>query len=167
MTAASRLLLTRPSGRSGRRRVAGFSLIELLLVLAILGVVIAIAVPNMISARQGFQMRSTSSTVTHRLGEARMESVKRNRRIDVTLDAAARTLTTTVTSVGGVTTTIAGPEYLPAGVVFNLGGNATYQISFDSMGRPMTPPRTFLVEYPGSGLSRTVTVHSTGRISIQ
>ena len=95
-----------------------------------------------------------------------MESVKRNRQIDVTLDRDARTLTTTVTSAG-VTSIIAGPEYLPGGVVFNLGGNATYLISFDSMGRPVTPPRSFIVQYPGSGLSRTVTVLSTGRITIQ
>ena len=96
-----------------------------------------------------------------------MESVKRNRQIDVTLDNAARTLTARMTNAGGVTTIIAGPEYLPEGVVFNLNGDATYQISFDSMGRPTVAPRTFMVQYPGSGLSRTVTVQSTGRIIIQ
>ena len=167
MTADSRLLLTRPSDhRSGRRRVAGFSLLELILVIAIIGIVTAIAIPNMVSARQGFRMQSASSTVLHRLGEARMESVKRNRRVDVTLDNATRSLTARMTNAFGVTTIIAGPEYLPEGVVFNLGA-ATYEISFDSMGRPMTPPRTFMMQYPGSGLARTVTVQTTGRIVIQ
>jgi prepilin-type N-terminal cleavage/methylation domain-containing protein len=163
-----RALFTPPSGyRSHPHRTAGFSLIEVVMVLAIFGVVTAIAIPNMISARQGFQMSTASGTILHRLGEARMESVKRNRQIDVTLDSAARTLTTTVTNAGGVTTVIAGPEFLPAGVVFNVGGAATYQISFDSMGRPMVPPRTFGLQYAGSGLSRTVTVLLTGRITIQ
>jgi hypothetical protein len=84
----------------------------------------------------------------------------------VTLDNATRSLTARMTNAFGVTTIIVGPEYLPEGVVFNLGA-ATYDISFDSMGRPMTPPRTFMVQYPGSGLSRTVTVQTTGRIVIQ
>jgi prepilin-type N-terminal cleavage/methylation domain-containing protein len=167
MKADSRPRFFSSSGHASRpRRTAGFSLIEVVMVVAILGVVTAIAIPNMVSARQGFRMRSATGTMSHRLGEARMESVKRNRQVDVTLDSATRTLTTTVTSAG-VTTTIAGPEYLPGGVVFNLGGNATYQISFDSMGRPVTPPRSFSVQFPGSGLSRTVTVLSTGRITIQ
>jgi prepilin-type N-terminal cleavage/methylation domain-containing protein len=156
--------------RSGARSVstsnAGFTLIEMLMVIAIVGVLFAIAVPNMVSARQGFQMSAASSTMTSRLMEARMESLKRNRQVDVVLNGATRTLTTSVT-VAGVTTVIAGPEYLPSGVVFNLGGAATYQISIDSLGRPVAPPRAFAITYPGSGLTRTLSVLSTGRITIQ
>jgi prepilin-type N-terminal cleavage/methylation domain-containing protein len=167
MQADPRPLLTRRSDhRSGRRRVDGFSLIEVVIVLAIIGVVIAIAVPNLLSARQGFQMSTAGATMNSRLAEARMESLKRNRQVDVMLDGAARSLTTSVT-VGGVATVVAGPEYLPSGVVFDLGGDATYQISFDSLGRPIAPPRTFGITYPGSGLARTLSVLSTGRITIQ
>jgi prepilin-type N-terminal cleavage/methylation domain-containing protein len=149
-----------------RTPAAGFSLIETLMVVAIAGVILSIAVPNLLSARQAYQMHSAGYLMTNRLGEARMESLKRNRQIDVTADGANRTLTTTITGAGGVVTTLA-TEYLPAGVVFDLGGAPTYTVSFDALGRPLMPPRSFTVLYPNTGLSRGVTVQSTGRITIQ
>ena len=152
--------------RSGRSRSeAGISLIELVMVISILGVLTAIAIPNMVSARQGFQMSTASATMRHRLAEARMESLKRNRRVDVVIDGAARSLTTSTTTAG-VATVIAGPEYLPSGVVFDLGGSATTTITFDSLGRPLAPT-SFILDYPGSGLSRTLSVLTTGRITLQ
>lgn len=155
----------RHGARPARRPDAGISLIEVLIVVSIVGVLIAIAVPNLVSARQGFQMSTASATMRHRLAEARMESLKRNRRVDVVLDSAARSLTTSVTT-GGVATVVAGPEYLPSGVNFDLGGAATTTITFDSLGRPLAPT-TFSLDYPGSGLTRTLSVLVTGRITVQ
>jgi prepilin-type N-terminal cleavage/methylation domain-containing protein len=153
--------------RSGRRRVAGFSLIEIIIVLAIVGVVIAIAIPNLLSAQQGFQMSTGTASAANRLSEARFEAVKRNRRIDVTIDAGARSLLTTVTDAGGVVNTLAGPEYLPSSVVYDLGGAATLQITFDSMGRPLNPPQVVTLRSANGGLVRVVTVLSTGRVTVQ
>lgn len=168
MTADPRLLLTRHSGHPPcRRSVAGFSLIEIIIVLAIVGVVIAIAIPNIRSAQQGFQMSTGTANAANRLAEARMEAVKRNRQIDVTIDAATRSLLTTVTDAGGVVNTLAGPEYLPASVVYDLGGAANMQITFDSMGRPLNPPQVVTLRTDGGGLVRVVTVLSTGRVTVQ
>lgn len=160
------LRLPRRSGiRPALRSDAGLSLVELLMVISIFAILVAIAIPNMVSARQGFQMTTASATMRHRLAEARMESLKRNRLVNVVLDGAARTLTTSVNN-GGVMTVIAGPEYLPSGVVFDLGGAATTTITFDSLGRP-TAPTSFSLDYPGSGLTRTLSVLTTGRITLQ
>jgi prepilin-type N-terminal cleavage/methylation domain-containing protein len=146
---------------------AGLTLIETVMVLAIIGILVAIAVPSIVAARQGYQIHTAGITILNRVGEARMEALKRNRPIDVTLDAAAGTLRSTVTAPGGVVVNVSGPEYLPSGVDFVLGGGAvTRTITFDSMGRPVNPPQTFTLRHSGSGQVRTITVLSTGRLTV-
>ena len=91
-----------------------------------------LAIAGILRCHRGFRVLSPPArairsntagiTIASRLGEARMEALKRNRPVDVTLDAAARTLRATVTGPGGVVTDVSGPEYLPTGVVFELGG---------------------------------------------
>ena len=104
-------------------------------------------------------------TFTNRLVEARTQALKRNRPIDVTLDAAAGTLRTTYTPPGGAAIEIGGAEYLPSGVVFEVGDGASLVVTFDSMGRPFNPPQTFRLRHTGSGQLRTISVLSTGRVT--
>jgi prepilin-type N-terminal cleavage/methylation domain-containing protein len=144
----------------------GLTLIETVMVLAIIGILVAIAVPSLVATRQGYQIHTAGITIANRLGEARMEALKRNRPVDVTLDAAARTLRATVTGPGGVVTDVSGPEYLPTGVVFGLGGAPSTTLTFDSMGRPVSPPQTFTLLHTGSGQSRVITILSTGRLTV-
>ena len=96
-----------------------------------------------------------------------MEAVKRNRQIDVTIDAATRSLLTTVTDAGGVVNTLAGPEILPNSVVYDLGGAANMQITFDSMGRPLNPPQVVTLHYrwrPGACRDRALDRSSDGAV---
>lgn len=165
--------LRRSPGRRGKRLLTGgpasdggFTFLEVLVVLVVIGLLIAMTVGSIQTTRQAYQIYTAGITFSNRLAEARTQALKRNRPIAVTLDSATRTLTTTYTPAGGAPVTIAGPEYLPGGVVFDLGGAATLVVTFDSMGRPLNPPQTFQLRHTGSGQVRTLTVVSTGRITL-
>jgi prepilin-type N-terminal cleavage/methylation domain-containing protein len=160
-------------GRRGRRLSKGapgsdrgFTLLETLVVLAIGGILAALAIASITTARRGYQIQTAGITFSSRLVEARTQALKRNRPIAVTLDAAAGTLRTTYTPAGGAPVTIGGSEYLPSGVVFDIGGAPSLVVPFDSMGRPFNPPQTFVLRHTGSGQTRTISVLSTGRVTV-
>ena len=66
------------TGTNGRPPARGFSLWELLIVVAITLVVAAVAVPQLIAAAQSFKLRSTASGLSGLVQKGRMLAVARN-----------------------------------------------------------------------------------------
>lgn len=144
---------------------AGFTLLEMMLVVALGITVAAIAVPNLVSINYTYRIATASTTVTAKVHQARVNALKQNRPAWVRIDGAARTVQVQTTGAGGAPVDIGGAEYMPRGVTFGTG-NAVVTLTFDSMGRPVNPPQTIQLLYPTSGLTRTITVASTGRVTV-
>ena len=66
-------------GTFSRRKQSGFSLIELLIVVAIILVVSAVAVPNIMRAMSAYRLRSTAGQYAQLVQRMRMEALKNNR----------------------------------------------------------------------------------------
>lgn len=147
------------------RSSSGFTLIELLLVVAIGSVLAAITLPNMVAMNTTYRVSTARATVVSKVYQARTNALKRNRPAWVRVDGAARTVQVQTAGAGGVAENIGAPEFLPTGVVFGTGA-AEALLTFDALGRPLNPPQTIQVLYPGSGIARTVTVSSTGRVTV-
>ena len=73
------------------RRNSGFTLFELLVVLAIVSLVAAFAVPQFWAAIPGVELRQTASSVASTLRSARSQAILKNRDQDFILDGAAST----------------------------------------------------------------------------
>lgn len=84
--------------RSALRAQRGFSLIELLIVLAIMGVIAATASPAVGSLIERQRNKDTTSTIVSALKEARAESVLRGRNIEARIEAGKVNLTMEIVS---------------------------------------------------------------------
>lgn len=90
----------------GKSRQAGFTLIELMVTLAVMAIVLAIAVPSFASAFNTTRLSSAANEMVAALQTARMESVRRNRRGVVCLSAnpdAAAPSCSTASPTGWIT----------------------------------------------------------------
>jgi len=65
------------------RRSAGFTLIELMVVLAIITIMIAVAVPTIVTAIANSKLRGAASSLSGLMQSSRMQAVKLNRTITV------------------------------------------------------------------------------------
>jgi len=71
----------------GRRHTAGFSLLEVIIVLAIIGIMAAIALPSLSTWRQQQALNNAAQTLLAHLKQARMLAVAENRKVSLTFDA--------------------------------------------------------------------------------
>lgn len=69
--------------RPSRRRPTGFTLVELMITVAVLAVVLAIAVPSFRDMINRNRLVSTANEISGALNLARMEAIRRNRRVEL------------------------------------------------------------------------------------
>jgi prepilin-type N-terminal cleavage/methylation domain-containing protein len=141
---------------------AGFSLAEILVVLAILALLLAIALPNVVGVMESNKLQTSTSMLVSKLAETRMNALKRNRPVWLRVDAAQGRVQVQTSAPGVASVDVGGPGLLPAGVAFV---EPAPQIQFDSVGRPSNPPpRTLTVEIVSSRARRSVSVSPAGTI---
>jgi type IV fimbrial biogenesis protein FimT len=168
------------------RGCAGFSLIELLVVMVIAGILLAIGVPNMQSYFVTTRMNSASSEFVGILNLARSEAVKRGARVVI-----ARTGATSRnwgegwqafvdldgnnvrdTSSTSQETLLRESSPLPGAMTLYSNGTAADRIVFDGVGRTAATGTALFVHcYDGSNITvdgerraRAVIVAPSGRI---
>jgi type IV fimbrial biogenesis protein FimT len=163
---------SRPRGRTVTRRErtglrtwqAGFSATELIMVLAVIGILTAISVPFFISFLRASTLRAGTEELAAVLGEARQLALKDNTSICVTNNGTAVQF-----RVGTCTGTVwTGPSTDAAGFI-RLANNirvgpTTQNVVFTYIGTASTAG-TYTVTNPQDGRTLRVTVASSGRIS--
>ena len=71
------------SGAARRRRQPGFTLVELMVTLAVVGILAAVAAPAMTSMINGNRLAGASGEMTASLQLARSEAIRRNARVTI------------------------------------------------------------------------------------
>jgi prepilin-type N-terminal cleavage/methylation domain-containing protein len=171
------LNLNRPSRSRARSSGRGFSLVEIIVVIVLLGIVSGVAIASMTKSRQNEQ-RSAARTLAVAINYARERALTTGRstwcyvytnteRVDyyetvsgsvvAMTDAATNTQMTTVLS-----SSTSGPNFSEVAIgAFNGSTSASAQIfGFDWQGRPVNSGGTLLTT------SQTITITATGQSTI-
>ncbi|MGO2505379.1 MAG: pilus assembly FimT family protein [Psychrobacter alimentarius] len=112
---------------------SGFTLIELMVTIAVLAIIVSIAAPNISTQLANQRVKSTAATLANALKEAKVESVIRRQNVTVTYNNA-----NSIMLRGSSTTPIASYNYNtssrlisnPAAVIFEPSKRVTTTITY-------------------------------------
>jgi len=108
----------------------GFTLVEICVVIAIIGIISAIAVPSMLAWRQDAKLRDAAFNLRSDLELAKMRAIRENASVPLTFTATSYTF-----NFAG---TASRTRQLPAGVVIDLSHNPPPPSQFGGRGIPDT-----------------------------
>ena len=145
--------------RSGQ---GGFQLVELIIIVAIIGLLVAISVPFLVSYLQAAKLKGNAEIVATWLNQGRQLAIRNNQNVCADIDGAG--LHYHLTNCAGTVwvgngTNASGYVPFPAGVTMSVTSPAIF--NYLGAAPPAANPTI-----PHAGRTTTVSVATTGRITI-
>jgi type II secretory pathway pseudopilin PulG len=133
------------------KNAAGLTLVELLVVLAMVGAIMVVAMPSITKFRQRMRLDSAAYELVGDLQLAQVEAVKRNQSLQVTL------MGTTQYQIDSI-----GTRTLTDGVEFY---SAPVAVRFAAFGPPVTGPATYILKL--GSRQKSVVLSASGQARVQ
>jgi type IV fimbrial biogenesis protein FimT len=118
-----------------KRISRGFSVLEVMVVVAIIGVLLSVGVPSFFTYTQNLQIRSAAEQVTAGLAIAKNEAIRRNANVQFALDTATAWRINLAVDPDGVPLQKRDANEGSVNVTRTVTPNASYAVTFNGMGR--------------------------------
>ena len=149
---------------SSKRLQSGFSALEVMVVVLVVGILAAIAVPNIVSASRSYTLLTAAQALEQQLNRCRQEAVRANQPVQIQITAHSSVIDTDHDGVftdEGFAATISND----ASVTMNSPTDTNGKITFTSRGEMLIGVNPSLtVSY--SGHTRTVTIDPRGAVQV-
>ena len=141
---------------------AGFTLIELMITIAIIAIIVTIAAPSIATQLANQRVKSTTATLTNALKEAKAESIIRRQGIKVSVDDSASKKLITLSA------DIAEYNYSAKSSISAVDENATAATAIDFQPSKTADKRTYTIcDSNANAISRQVVVTKVATITSQ
>ena len=147
--------------REKKYRESGFTLIEVMIVVAIIGIASALAIPNYVEWKAQHDLREAVSEFSSNLNLARVVAMNRNRQATVTIQVGGGGLIDVSGTAGG--TPIFSTQTLSGSVTGLPGGTAN--VLFSSMGLSAAAANQVIQLVNTRGLVYSVLVMPSGKVT--
>ena len=161
---------------TGLRRQEGFSMVELLIIVAIIGIMAAIGIPSLIKTMPRVKLASNTRTLANAIASLRMQAIAKSMEFRMVFDEASNrytlekangavwTLYATPTTLGSDITSVSGFSPDANILVISSNGSASVPLSSQAaivLETPFSPPET------AGETAKRILVQATGRVIIQ
>ena len=148
------------------RSQGGFTLAELVMVIAVIGILSVMALPAYLSYRQAAILKSGAQQVVAQINQARELAIKQNDNVCVKLPTATQMVYALGSCTGsawvGAGTDTAGNVALPPGITMTANANPV----FNYVGSAL-PAANYTLTNTQTNATLTVSVVASGRVTIQ
>jgi prepilin-type N-terminal cleavage/methylation domain-containing protein len=148
-----------------RGKTKGFTLSEVMIVVVIIAITAALAVPNMSGWLATQRLKSATRTVVSHLLQSRMEAIDRNRNVSVVFNVGTETYSVYYMS-DGLDIDIVPTQHMPSGVVIDDDATTVTVTGFDSRGFAMQQGNVVL-RSTKTGAEKIVTIRVGGSVNAQ
>ncbi|MCD5993218.1 GspH/FimT family pseudopilin [Pseudomonas sp. CDFA 602] len=149
-----------------RHIAKGFSLIELLVTVSVVGILAAIAIPNFSSSIQGSKADTEVNDLQRALNYARLEAI--NRGVTVRIAPTTGTAWNTELQVYRASDTATPPTVFRRVAAMSSGGTLVAAnvaaIDFNNLGGLANPTAAVTMTYTRGSINKTMNICLTGRI---
>ena len=118
-----------------KRRARGFSVLEVMVVVAIIGILLSMGVPSFFTYTQNLQIRSAAEQITAGMNIAKNEAIRRNVTVQFALDTGTAWRINLASDANGIPLQTRNANEGSVNVTRDVLPDQAYAITFNGMGR--------------------------------